>query len=55
MLYLEDLVKKVIILIGYMENQKTKVHIVSCRGTYKPKDENIKKLKVYLNKLENGK
>jgi hypothetical protein len=27
----------------------------SCRGTYKPKDENIKKLKVYLNKLENGK
>jgi hypothetical protein len=26
-----------------------------CRGTYKPKDENIKKLKVYLNKLENGK
>ncbi len=27
----------------------------NCRGTYKPKDENIKKLKVYLNKLENGK
>jgi len=27
----------------------------SCRGNYKPKTENIKKLKVYLNKLENGK
>jgi hypothetical protein len=26
-----------------------------CRGTYKPKDENIKKLKVYLNKLEDAK
>ena len=25
------------------------------RGTYKPKEENIKKLKVYLTKLENGK
>jgi hypothetical protein len=27
----------------------------NCRGSYKPKEENIKKLKVYLNKLENGK
>ena len=26
-----------------------------CKGTYKPKEENIKKLKVYLTKLENGK
>jgi hypothetical protein len=38
-----------------MENQKIKVRLEFCRGTYKPKDENIKKLKVYLNKLENGK
>jgi tricorn protease-like protein len=26
----------------------------SCK-TYKPKEENIKKLKIYLNKLEDGK
>jgi hypothetical protein len=40
-----------------MSIQVKKVSLVvgSCRGTYKPKDENIKKLKVYLNKLENGK
>ena len=25
------------------------------KGTYKPKDENIKKLKVYLTKLEDAK
>jgi hypothetical protein len=24
-------------------------------GSYKPKAENVKKLKIYLNKLENGK
>jgi hypothetical protein len=26
----------------------------SVAGTYKPKKSNIKKLKVYLNKIENG-
>jgi hypothetical protein len=29
--------------------------LILSRGNYKPKDENIKKLKVYLNKLEDGK
>ena len=33
-----------------MEKQKIKVVL----GCYKPKASNIKKLKVYLNKLENG-
>jgi len=28
---------------------------ISFRGNYKPKDENIKKLKVYLTKLEDAK
>jgi hypothetical protein len=28
--------------------------LTSMAGTYKPKKANIKKLKVYLNKIENG-
>jgi hypothetical protein len=32
---------------------QTKALLVQA-GTYKPKAENIKKLKVYLNKIENG-
>lgn len=36
--------------------QKKRILTVGfCRGTYKPKDENIKKLKVYLTKLEDAK
>jgi hypothetical protein len=36
-----------------MYSQAKKVILLA--GSYKPKAENIKKLKIYLNKLENGK
>jgi hypothetical protein len=29
--------------------------VILLAGSYKPKKENVKKLKIYLNKLENGK
>jgi hypothetical protein len=38
-----------------MEKLKIKVHLGTFKETYKPKAENVKKLKIYLNKLENGK
>jgi hypothetical protein len=36
-----------------MSIQRKKLNL--SRGNYKPKDENVKKLKIYLNKLEDGK
>ena len=37
-----------------MEEIKIKVVLDTSKKTYAPKKENIKKLKVYLNKIENG-
>jgi hypothetical protein len=38
----------------FIQKKTVILQVGSCR-TYKPKEENIKKLKIYLNKLENGK
>lgn len=35
--------------------QKNQISVAGYCKTYKPKEENVKKLKIYLNKLENGK
>ena len=32
--------------------KKVTLAVGTCRGTYKPKEENVKKLKIYLKKIE---
>ena len=37
----------------YIQKNKQTLEAGTCRGKYKPKDKNIKKLQIFLNKINN--